>query len=158
MSRTLSSGTLEALLAPQTEQLFFVIVEIDHTDLGSPLRIVNNTEAVVSNGDTYQPLAFKFTPPVEADGTIKSAAIVIDNVDRQLVEAMRTILTAADVTASLIRGATPNVIEAGPWAFKGREASFTSKHVSLSLVPDNPMRRTVSIVSYKNINFPGLYG
>lgn len=158
MSRTLSAITQKALNAQSTDRLFLVIIEIDHTDLASPIRIVNDTVAITSNGDVYSPVAFKFSPPVEEDGTIRSSSLTIGNIDRSLVEAIRSIDSAPTVDASIIRYDTPNVIEAGPWSFKMRNVSYNVDTVRGELIPDNPLGFKASILSYRNIDFPGIYG
>ena len=159
MSRNLSSVAVQALLLPQTDQIFLVILEIDHDDFGSPIRVVNNTEAITSNGNVYSPLAFHFSPPVEEDGTIRNSSIVLDAVDRSVIIALRAIDSPAPtVSASIIRAAAPDTIEAGPWDFSLRSVSYDAQRVSGELVPDNPLRRIASAVRYTNILFPGLYG
>ena len=158
MSRSLSAVTQAALNASETIKLFLVLIEIDHTDLGSPIRIVNNTEDVTSNGDLYSAFAFEFKPPMEVDGTIKSTSIVIDGVDRSIVTALRSINTPATVEASIIRQDAPNVIEAGPWTFLMRNVTWSAHRVSGELVPNTPLRIRASTLSYRNIEFPGLYG
>lgn len=158
MSRNLSSVARQAVQAPQTAEVFLLIVEITHADLASPLRLVNNNESITSGGNVYQPLAFKFTPPVEEDGTIKNSKITIDNVDRQLVLALRSISTFPLVSISIIRAASPDTIEAGPWNFELRNANYNAHDITGELVPDNPLRFNASQVAYRNIEFPGLYG
>lgn len=158
MSRNVSSITRQALQGAQTEKVFLILITIDHPDLVSPLHLVNNNEDIISNGVTYQGMAFKFTPPVEEDGTIKNTKILIDNVDRQLVLAVRSITSAPTLVASIIRSDAPDVIEAGPWNFIVRNVSYNVMQVSGELVPDNPLRLYASQLSYRNIEFPGLYG
>jgi hypothetical protein len=158
MSRNLSATVKQAIFAPQTNKVFLLIVEIDHADLGTPLRMVNNTENVVSNSDLYYARAFDFRPPVEEDGTIKNTRISIDNIDRALIDDLRTILSPATLSASVILSDDPDTIVAGPWDFVLRSISYTAEQISGELVPDNPLRLIASVVSYRNIEFPGLYG
>jgi hypothetical protein len=158
MSRNVSSTTRQAFYAEQTGYLFLVLVEISHADLTNPIRLVNNYESIVHNGDTYDAFAFNFTPPVEVDGEIKNAEISFDNVTRQVVEAIRSITSPPDVTAKLIRADAPDTVEAGPWEFKLRNVTYQRQEVSGELVPDGPLRLNISTISYSNLTFPGLYG
>ncbi len=156
--RSVTAVTKIALQSQQTDKLFLVILEIDHADLGSPLRMVNDTQSIVSNGDTYLPVAFKFTPPIEEDGTIRNSSLTVDNIDRAIVTAIRSIDSPADVEASIIRFDDPDVIEAGPWSFKLRNVIYTVDKVRGDLIPDNPLRFYGSVLAYRNLEFPGLYG
>ena len=158
MSRNLSSVTTQALLRQQTEQVFLLLVEIDHADLASPIRLVNNYESIVSNGETYVAAAFAFTPPVEEDGTIKNSRITFDNVDRAIVEAVRAISSPPTVDVSVIRAAAADTVEAGPWTFYLRAVNYDAHIVSGELYPDNPLRLVASNISYRNTTFAGLYG
>ena len=117
MSRNLSAIAKQALLRQQTEQVFLCLVEIDHADLAVPIRLVNNYESIISNGDTYEAAAFMFTPPVEEDGTIKNSRITFDNVDRAMVEAVRSIDSPPTVDVSIVLASDADTIEAGPWTF-----------------------------------------
>lgn len=158
MSRTLSSATVAALLKQQTEQVFLILIEIDHADLASPIRLVNNNADVTSGGDDYTAAAFEFTPPVEVDGSIKPSTIAFDAVDRSIIEAVRSISSAPTVTAEIIRADAPDTIEAGPWVFYLRNVTYNMTGVSGELVPDNGLRNNFGTVSYKNTSFPGLFG
>lgn len=158
MSRTVSSVTKQAFLKQQTDRVFLVLVELDHADLASPIRLVNNYENITSNGDVYSAAAFSFTPPVEEDGTIKNSSISFDNVDRAIVEAVRSISSAPTVSVSIIRADAPDTVEAGPWVFYLRGVSYDLHVVAGELYPDNPLRLSASTVSYRNTNFPGLFG
>lgn len=75
------SGTV-LTLGNSTTLVTEVAIAITYTPL---LRIVNNHESVVSNGDTYLGLAFNFTMPQDGDAQ-RSASIVFDNVDRRVSE------------------------------------------------------------------------
>ena len=124
MSRTISTTARTAINNPQTSEVFLVLLEISHSSLASPIRAVNNWEDITSNEDLYTATAFNFTPPSQEDGVIGSSQLVIDNVDRSIVMAIRAINSPADITASIILADTPDVIEAGPWEFKLRNRAF----------------------------------
>ena len=157
MSREISNTARAAINAPETSEVFLVILEISHTSLPAPIRAVNNWQDITSNGDLYTATAFNFIPPAQEDGVISNSQLVIDNVDRAIVEAVRTITSPADVTASIILADTPDVIEAGPWEFKLRDVTYTRETVSGALVYLNYMRDNIGTIKYKNIHFPGLF-
>ena len=158
MSRNLSAITTQALLRQQTDQVFLLLVEIDHADLAVPIRLVNNYESIISDYETYEAAAFAFTPPVEEDGTIKNSRITFDNVDRAIVEAVRSISSPPTVEVSVVRAADADTVEAGPWTFYLRAVNYDAHTVSGELYPDNPLALNASNVKYKNTTFPGLSG
>nr|BDD44769.1 hypothetical protein 2 [bacterium] len=158
MSRSIGATSKIALFAQETDQVFLVLLEIDHADLGSLVRLVNNTQNVTSNGNMFTACAFKFDPPIEVDGTIKPSRLTIDNIDRQIVDMVRSLDSAPTVEASIIRAAAPDTIEAGPWSFYLRNVSYNADVVSGELLPEHGLRLNASTVRYRNIEFPGLYG
>jgi len=158
MSRDVSSAARTAINAPQTSEVFLVILEITHDGLPAPIRVVNNNEAIVHDGDTYLATAFRFTIPSQEDGKITNSRLIIDNVDRVIVEAIRSIHTPPNVSASVILASNSDIIEAGPWEFKLRNTTYNRSTVSGELVFESYMRDNCGTIKYKNTSFPGLFG
>lgn len=156
--RTVSTTAREGMYASQTGEIFLVILEIDHPDLAQPIRVVNNNEAIVSNGDTYLATAFSFILPAQEDGKISNSSLTIDNVDRTIVEVIRTITSFPTVAASVILASDPDVIEAGPFDFQLRNVNYNRNSVTGDLIYESFLRDNLGTVKYKNINFPGLFG
>ena len=62
MSRTLSQAARQAINAEATEQVFLLLLTIDHEDLAEPIRVVNNTETITSRGELYVAYPFVVEP------------------------------------------------------------------------------------------------
>lgn len=62
------------------------LLEISHSQLGTPIRIVNDTQDLVSGGNTYTAFAFRITLPQDIDGQLPRAQLTIDNVGRELTQ------------------------------------------------------------------------
>lgn len=134
MSRTLSTAALEAIYSQETNQVFLVLLEIDHADMTTPIRVVNNHQAISSNGQTYVPYAFEFDPPDEREDVTTNAELIIDNIDRSIVALIRSLTTAPTVTVSIVLADSPDTIEAGPLEFKLKNVSYNVETVSGDLV------------------------
>ena len=158
MSRPISNTARAAINAPQTGEVFLLILEINHDDLPSPIRVVNNNEAIISNGDTYLATAFNFSIPAQEEGIISNSRLSIDNVDRAIVLAVRSIASPPDVSVSVILASDPDTIEAGPWEFKLRNTTYNRQSVSGELVYDSHMRDNCGTIKYTTLNFPGMFG
>lgn len=158
VSRQISSEARAAINAPQTSEVFLIILEINHDDLPFPIRVVNNNESIISNGNTYLATAFSFTIPAQEEGTISNSRLIIDNVDRSMVLAIRSIKSPPDISASVILASDPDTIEAGPWEFKLRNTTYTRQTVSGELVYDSHMRDNCGTIKYTTLNFPGMFG
>ena len=69
MARTVSATLEAAVYEQETNEIFHILLEIAHTDMSATLRFVNNTEDVVSNGDTYTAFPFLIDfPPAPVGG------------------------------------------------------------------------------------------
>lgn len=156
MARTVSSTARQAGLAPETNEVFLYLLEISHTNLSTPIRVVNNRENIIHNGNTYLATAFNFTPPAESDGEIQPAKLTIDNVDRRIVEAIRTINSLADISAIVVLASDPDTIEVGPYEMILKNVSYNSETVSGDLIYLNYVLHNISTIVMNNKNFPGL--
>lgn len=105
-----STTLISAANAAQTGEVFLVLLVIDHPQLTEPVRLVNNTENVVSNGKTYVGFPFEFTLFNEDDQTPR-AQLRVQNVDRRIGEVVRSLRSVASVAISLVLASDPDTVE-----------------------------------------------
>lgn len=136
MARTVSQTALRAILSQQTGKVFLACLTIDHADLASPLRFVNNTEAITFDSNEYSPAAFEFQAPDDSENNVPEAQITIDNVDRQIIEAIRPLKLAPDIEVNIVMFTdhqTEPSVEMGPLEFKLREFNYNAEIIRGSL-------------------------
>jgi hypothetical protein len=120
---------------------------------------VNNQVDVISNGETYLAFPFELTLPDDREDVITRIQLQIDNVDRRVVEAVRSIDTPATVTISVIRAAEPNVLVAGPIECVLRNVSYSALVVTGDLAPhENILDEPFPQHSYTPAHFRSLFG
>lgn len=157
MSRNLSDSTREALYNAQTDACFLVLLKLDSDELASPIYVVNNTENIISVSIEYTAIGFKFILPSEEEEGVSNASIVIDNVDRTIVEAVRSVRKPLTVTANIIEASTPDTIEVGPLEFQLRNVKYNASQVSGDLYYNNYLEKNAGTIKFSNLNFPGLF-
>lgn len=157
MSRNVSATARAALYAAQTDQVFLQLLEIDHASLEDPLRFVNNTESIVHGGNTYLPFPFRIDLPDEREDTITNARLTIDNVDRQIVIAVRQLATAPTLTWKLVLAASPDTVEAGPFDFVLRNVRYALYTVSGDLVYEDRLNLEIPKLKFTPEHFGGLF-
>lgn len=87
MPRNFSQAGRRNVLATSAEEPLLAMVEITHADLGdTPIRVVNDTQPLVSRGQTFLACLFEVTLPDDVDGQIPQARLEVDNVGRQLTQ------------------------------------------------------------------------
>ena len=84
-AKNYSTTFIETVTALEGSEFPLDLVEITHADLATPLRVVNDREDVVHNGDTFIAMGFEITKPDEPEHGNPQAQLVIDNVGKELV-------------------------------------------------------------------------
>jgi hypothetical protein len=120
---------------------FLTLITLSSPDLASNIYLVNNREEIISNGVTYQPYAFTAALPSDEEGKVTSVQLVIDNVDRQIVEAARTTNAPVNVSLSVVLADDPDTVEVGPYDFVLRSVSYNQETVSGQLVYQERLER-----------------
>jgi hypothetical protein len=62
------------------------LLEISHAALAVPVRVVRDTQDLVSNGNTFIALAFEIQLPSDIEGRLPRVPIRIDNIGRELTQ------------------------------------------------------------------------
>ena len=62
------------------------LLEITHPQLAVPVRVVRDTQDLISNGHTFTAMAFDIQMPDDVEGQLPRAPIRIDNVGRELTQ------------------------------------------------------------------------
>jgi len=112
MSRTLTLAAKQALAASETADAFLILLTIDHPDLAQPIRVTSDGVNTVSRGNTFIAFPFALILPDDSHDRPPRARLAIDNVDRRIVEAIRSIGSAPTVLMEIVRAADPDTVEA----------------------------------------------
>jgi hypothetical protein len=155
--RTTSAALRQAVTAQQTHEAFLVLLEIDHSSMGAPIRVVNNNRPVGSGGDLYQAFPFQVKLPDERDDRMSTVTLRIDNVDQQIVAALRQLSGAATVTLSVVLASAPDDVEAGPFSFTLSRASYDANAVVATLEYEDVLREPIPGDKFTPTNFPGMF-
>lgn len=84
MPRDYSSGfqrTVNSTSAPETP---VTLLQINHPDLTTPVRVNNGSEDITHLGNVYVALAFQVTMPSDPEQGLPRAQLAIDNVGKTL--------------------------------------------------------------------------
>lgn len=153
----LSTRMKQALFSQETEEVMLALLKIEQDDLDVPIYVVDNFEDINSNGITYIGFPFRLILMGDEEDAAPSATLEIDNVDRQIVNAVRNMTTAADITFSIILAATPDTVEIGPIAMKLKNVSWNENTVTGTLVTDDILDLPFPGEEMTPGKFPGLF-
>lgn len=155
MPRSLSAAAIAALTAPQTGEVWLVLLTISNASM-TTIRVVNNTEDIVSRGNTYQAFPFEIELPGEDPDSPSSARLRIDNVDKRIVEAVRSISTPPEVTIEVILASQPDTVEISYANLTLRSVEYDVDSVRGELVFESIFSEPVTLTITPN-RFPGLF-
>lgn len=157
MSRNVSAAARAALYSQQTGEVFLELISVEHEDLAEPMRFVYNTEEIVHLGNTYYPAAFRYEAAGDVEGQARSARLTIGNIDRQIVEVIRSIKSPPTIVATVVMASSPDVIEVGPYTYILRDVKYNAHIISGELYDGDNGQVAVPGLTYTPYDFPGLY-
>lgn len=111
MSRTLSNAAINAMMDQETPETVLLLLTIEHDDLPSPLRFVNDAVDITSNGLVYIGFPFSIVLPDDDPDKVPEAKLEISNTDRRIVEAIRSLSTAPYATIQVVLASQPDIVE-----------------------------------------------
>lgn len=158
MARTYSAQYRSTLAKVSMEEAPLILLEIDHPELPEPVRIVNDTVDITSNGNLYIAFPFNCSLPDDFENQLPRARLSISNIGRDLMVWLETTDGGAGATARFqqVMRSRPNQIE-----FEITMSLFnlaaTNLEVSAELGFDNLFTKPAVSISYRPENSIGLF-
>tara|TARA_B100000700_G_scaffold189815_1_gene209165 strand:- start:36360 stop:36824 length:465 start_codon:yes stop_codon:yes gene_type:complete len=147
----------EAAFAQETSEVFLALLTISHPDIDPSIRVVNNTENITSRGEEF--VAFPFEPvlPDQREDAPSRARVVIDNVTREVAQAVRSTSTPPDMLLEVIRAADPDTVELTWPNFQLRNVKWDAGTLSGDLVLEDFTAEPYPAGRFSPASFPGLF-
>jgi hypothetical protein len=155
--RNLSTVAVQAINAQETGEVFLILLTISSDEIVDTYRFVRNTEDITSNGYNYIAYGFDITLPDEDPDTLPTIQLVIDNVDRAIVDTLNSLIEPPTVTLSVVLASTPNVIEYGPLEMTLLGADYDSLTITGQLAYEDILNQSYPSGKYIPSDYPGLF-
>lgn len=156
MARALSSRATAAIFSPQTGEVFLILMTITHPAV-EPIRVACNTQDVVSNGQTFPGFPFEITLPDEQEDRQPFMQLRITNVDRRIVQAVRTMTSPPTVRVDIVLASQPDTFEATFPDFTLRSVEYDAMVVQGQLTMDDILSEPYPSGTMNPQDFPGLF-
>ena len=154
---TLTAQMLTEIYGQQSGDAFLTLLTITHDTLPTPIRLVNNTEQIISNGQTYSAFPFKIVLPVDDGESLREVALELDNTSLELINLLRTVTDPLDVNLKMILASIPNDTQYELGELKIGSITFDKSNITAKLYQDNFMSSGLTSERYTPQNFPGLF-
>lgn len=155
--RDVSTTARAALYAPSTEQVFLHLVTIDHDDLVTPFRLVDNLTDIVSDGDTFTAFPIRVVLPPDVPGELPQLDLVVDAVDQTVIAAIRAIATPPTITINVVMASTPDVVECGPFVYEATAVEYNATELRFRLEVERILTEPYPAGLFTPTAFPMLF-
>lgn len=140
------------------EESPLVLLEINHSELSTPVRVVNDTQDITSNGNLYIACPFRFVPPDDYENQLPKAKLAVDNIGRDLMYWIESTGGGQGswVKAMNVMRSRPDQIE---WSISMNlyNVQVTMKEISAELGYDNLFAKPAVARQFRPDNSPGLF-
>lgn len=135
-----------------------ILLEISHPQLTQPVRVVNDTQDLLSNGNTYVGFPFRCVLPDDFENQLPKARLAIDNVSRDLMYWIETTGGGQGSTATFkqVMRSNPDLIE---WSIQMSlfNVNVTMQEISAELGFENLFGKPAISLRYTPTTSPGLW-
>lgn len=147
-----------AFYAEETQEAILTLVTIKSPDLNSDIHLTDNSEDITSNNTTYTAFPFRVELPEDSDEIRASLArLIMDSVDRRVVEAIRKASGQPTVDLQVVLSSKPNTIEAQWPTFIASNARYNAQTVEIDLVLELLDQEPIPGESFNPETFPGVF-
>lgn len=106
MPRAFSSSFRRDLEEPRSNEMLIILLRIEDPTIANPILVANDTVSYIYNGETYLGFPFEFELIDDsASGRIPTGRIRIQNVDRQIGEAIVNLTQSPALTIIILASA-----------------------------------------------------
>lgn len=156
MSNQLSQELLSQLYAQESDTPFLTLVTLSHSSF-TDIRLVNNTEDITSNGLTYMAFPMKIVLSKDDGETAREVSIEFDNINRDLITAIRSVTTYISVKLVMVLSALPDQVQMSFEELKIQNISYNAAKVTAKLYMDNFLNTEMTSERYTPSLYPGIY-
>lgn len=158
MARSYTSQFKSTIAAVSSEEAPLILAEISHSALPTPVRVINDTQDLTSNGNLFIACPFRFSLPDDFEGQIPKARIAVDNIGRDLMYWIETSGGGAGSTIRIMQAmrSRPDLIE---WeqTFNLFNVVANMQEISADLGFENLFSTSAIKRQYRPDNSPGLF-
>lgn len=158
MPRPLSPRAIIEAQRVNSTEVFLVLATVFMGGATEDIRIVNNTENLVSRGQTFIGIPLRITLPEDPEEFITSnASVEIDNVDPSIWQGLRSLGFSPSIMLEVVLASEPDTVILATTGLRLREATATTTTVSGTLVPDSIWQTGFPEGDFDPPQFPGLF-
>lgn len=139
MSRNVSSAFKQAAFSQETNTAFIMLVTISHDSFSDDIRLASDSyedlptagvRGVISRSEEYIYLPLAIVLSQEDDSGVARASISVDNINRDIIAAVRSATSAVSVTIEVVLSSDPDTVEVSVQDFRLERVEYDAFTVS----------------------------
>ena len=154
--RQLSNNVLFELFEQTSSNPFLTLITLSHASFAT-LRIVNNSENIISRGDTFLSFPVKITLPTDDGTSEREVQLEMDNAGLDLITEIRSVTTPIDVKLEMILASTPDTVEIAIEELKIRNITYNARSIRGNLYFVDFLNTEMTSEKYTPTLFPGIF-
>lgn len=148
---------IPAAIASSSTVAWLCLLTIWTGDGSDALRVVNNSEPIVSRGNQFEPFPFSVTLPTDDSQSMPQVTLVLSNVDNAIIEFVRGQVIAPNIAIEIVTSAYPDTVEKSLTFLKLVSVTYDAMVVQGRLDVDDFLAQKFPAESYVPPQFPGLF-
>lgn len=156
MTNAISPELLAQLYYQNSDDPFLMLVTLSHSNFNT-IRLVNNSENIISRGNIFQSFPMKIRLPVDDGESTREVSIDFDNVSLGILDEIRSVSTYIDVKLEMILASDPNSVQLSFEELKIQSITYDKTKVSAKLFLDSFLSTSLPSEKYGPTNFPGIF-
>ena len=157
MARTVTDAFIAACNAPQTDEGLIILVSITHDEIPDVIRVNNSGATIDSRGELFYACPIEITLSDDSEDRPPQVKLIVDNVDRAMVAAVRDIITPPIVKLEIVKMSDYDTVEAVFDGFEMRTVDYNAHTIEATLTLDNIYSEPACAYGFTPTFFPGLF-
>lgn len=152
-----SQRLVQAVLEPNTDEVFLFLLTFNHPSFAEPIRLVNNLDNITSNGHEFTAFPLDLALPMDDSDSLPSVQITVQNASLELVDEIRSIQSPMSMKLELILASTPNTIEVSIENMRIASIQYDKQTIQMTCTVDDLLNTAFPKEKYLPSNFPALF-
>lgn len=149
-------AAIAAANAANTDEVYLTLVTIRHADITPSIRVVRNTEDIVSRGETFLKSEFEVTFPESGAPGAPRARLRIQH-DQTVIDALSALTSRPKVDLEVVLASQPDEVERGFYDMEFQTAAYSETHVEGGLGFEDVLNQPYPGQTYNPADYPGLF-
>ena len=155
MSNELTAELKSQIFKQESEDPFLNLVTL--TAGSNVFRLVDNTEDVISRGETYLAFPMKVRMPTDDGESIRDMSFDFDNSSLLLIRALRSVTDPMSCKLEMVLASNPDIVQSSIEELQVRSIVYNKNKISAKVVLDNFLAVALTSEKYTPSTYPGIF-